>query len=313
MRVLILGAGAVGGYYGARLLQGGADVTFLVRPARHEQLAERGLRIEGPGERSRVAVSSVTRVPCAYDLVMVACKAYDLHAAVEAIAPAVGADTTILPLMNGVAQLDVLDARFGPGRVAGGSCHLIASLDPEGTIQRLADVERIVYGLREGTGANGRIALEHLHAAFERARVSAVLSPDVMQELWDKYVLLCSFAAITCLMRASVGDIARTTSGRDLALELVNTCVEVAGRAGRRPAPQVLAGIVDWVTAPDSLLTASMLRDIERGARIEGEHIVGDMLRRAQSAGIQAKLLSVAHCHLQTYESRRRREPAARA
>jgi 2-dehydropantoate 2-reductase len=311
MRVLMLGAGAVGGYYGARLLQGGADVTFLVRPGRLEQLAGRGLRIEGLGERTRVAVSAVTRAPSTYDTVILACKAYDLDAAIEAIAPAVGAGTTVLPLMNGVAQLDVLDARFGRARVAGGSCHLIASLDAEGTIQRLADVERIVYGVREGNGANRRMALERLHAALERAGVSAVLSPDVMQEMWDKYVLLCSFAAITCLMRASVGDIARTAAGRDIAREIVDTCVGVAEREGHPPAPQVLAGIVEWVTARDSLLTASMLRDMERGARIEGEHIVGDMLRRAQAAGIEARLLSAAHCHLQAYESRRQRERAA--
>lgn len=310
MKILVLGAGAVGGYFGARLVQAGAEVAFLVRERRAAQLAEKGLVITGAGEELHVPVNAETSAASypGCDLVILCCKAYDLGEAIESIAPAVNGETLVLPLGNGIAQFDALDARFGRARVLGGSCHLAAALEPDGAIRRFAELHRIVYGAREGNREGAREQLKVLHGFFTRTPVPAVLSTQIMQEVWEKYVMLCAVACTTCLMRAAVGDIVATERGRALSLELLDTCVRVAGRAGHPLSRAAVQGIAEWMTAPGSTFTTSMLRDIERRGPIESEHIVGDMLRRAEAAGVDAKLLAVAHCHLQAYEARRRRE-----
>lgn len=309
MKILFLGAGAVGGYYGGRLLQAGADVSFLVRPGRARQLAQSGLVVDVEGSGFRVPARGLTSVPedARFDLVLLSCKAYDLNAAMDSIAPAVGARTLIVPLLNGVAHMEALDARFGPERVAGGSCHLAGALDEKGTIRLLTPLHRIVYGVRSGNRPDAMEKLQALHACFSRTPVPAVLSPDVMQELWDKYVLLCTIASMTCLMRAAVGDIVATRRGRDYTLQVLESCAKVAAHAGHAASRDVVQGAAEWATKPGSTFTASMLRDMERGGPIEGDHIVGDMVRRAEAAGIEASVLAMAHCHLEAYEARRKR------
>jgi 2-dehydropantoate 2-reductase len=313
MKILVLGAGAVGGYYGARLLQAGANATFLVRDARARQLAEKGLVIARADETFRMPAPGITRVESGehFDVILLSCKAYDLPSAVDSVAAAVGPDTVVVPLLNGIAHLDGLERRFGRARVAGGSCHLAAALEADGTIRLHAPLHRIVYGAREGNAPQAEEKLRSLHGYFSRTPVPAVLSTNVMQELWDKYVLLCTLAAMTCLMRSSVGDIVSTDLGRGYTLQVLETCVKVATQAGYAPSKAVVQGAADWATLPGSTFTASMLRDIERGGPTEGEHILGEMVRRAEAAGIEAQLLAVAHCHLQAYEARRRREPGS--
>jgi 2-dehydropantoate 2-reductase len=309
MRILLLGAGAVGGYYGARLLQAGADVSFLLRPGRARQLAQAGLVVAVEGNGFRVPARGITSVDshARFDLVLLSCKAYDLSEAMDAIAPAVGPGTLIVPLLNGVAHMEALDARFGRERVAGGSCHLAGALEADGTIRLLTPLHRIVYGIRTGNRPEALQNLQALHGFFTSTPVPAVLSADIMQELWDKYVLLCTLASMTCLMRAAVGDIVAARRGREYTLQALQSCAKVATQAGHAPSRDVIRGAAAWATQPGSTFTASMLRDMERGGPIEGEHIVGDMVRRAEAAGIEAGVLAVAHCHLQAYEARRKR------
>lgn len=310
MRILILGAGAVGGYYGARLMQAGADVTFLVRERRAEQLARDGLVVTGAGYDARLAAPAVlpSGLKPEFDLALLSCKAYDLDGAMDAIRPGLGKAALVLPLLNGIAHLEALDRAFGRERVAGGSCHLAASLDDKGAIRQFSPLHRIVYGLREGNAAHAPERLGELHALFLRTPVPAVLSQNIMQELWNKFVLLCTAAGMTCLMRGAVGDIVATERGEALTLEYLDCCARVAAHCGYPLAAGEIEGIRTWLTKRGSTFTASMLRDIEQGGRIESEHVVGDMLRRAVAAGIAAPLLSAAHCHLQTYEVRRQRE-----
>jgi len=156
MRTLIVGAGATGGYYGARLAEAGADVTFLVRPARAAKLAADGLNVRSPlGDLHLPDPPTVTADKLAgagrFDLILLSCKAYDLDSAVADLAPAVGPDTAILPVLNGMSHLDVLDARFGAERVLGGSCAIAATLAPDGEIRHMSELCSITYG--EGRGA----------------------------------------------------------------------------------------------------------------------------------------------------------------
>jgi len=305
MKILVLGAGGVGGYFGARLVQAGADVTFLVRERRAGQLAAGGLVVQTPDGEFRVAAKHVQRheIAAPADLVIVACKAYDLESAVQTIAPAVGPQTLVLPLLNGLAHLDRLDRQFGPERVLGGTCWIAATLTPEGAVRQLAGFHKIRFGDRTG---RERPQASALAEAFAGTPVDSGVEPQILRVMWEKFALLATLAASTCLMRGSVGDIVATADGASIMRELLDTCASTAAAAGCRPRPEALQDTERLLFARGSAFTASMLRDVERSGPTEADHIVGDMLRRARAAGLDARLLAAAYCHLQVYEGRRR-------
>ncbi|MDQ0008809.1 2-dehydropantoate 2-reductase [Luteibacter jiangsuensis] len=309
MRILVLGAGGTGGYFGGRLAQAGADVTFLVRPGRAKTLDENGLAIRSPFGDATVRVTHVTAESVAdagrFDLVLLSCKAYDLHSAIEAIDPAVGEATAILPILNGLAHYPVLDKRFGPDKVIGGLCVISAAKGPEGEILHLGNGASVTFGERDGRQHGDRC--EAIAAAFAAAKVDHTHSTDIQRDLWAKFSFLATLAGATCLFRASVGDIVATDDGRHLTERMYEECLAVA-RASGHPVPDNARSFA-WktLTQENSPLTASMLRDLESGQRIESDHIVGDMLRRARDAGVTAPMLEVAFAHLQAFEARRRR------
>jgi 2-dehydropantoate 2-reductase len=243
-----------------------------------------------------------------YDLVLLTCKAYDLDSALESIRPALGPAAHLLPLLNGLAHLDRLDAELGAPRVLGGTCHIAGTMTPAGEIRQLTPLHRIAYGLRPGTSPDARAKLAALHSAYQRTSIDAVLADDIMLELWEKYILLTTLATMTCLMRASVGDIMATGEGEALMEETLQACVRTAAAAGHVPREKALAGARKFLFERGSAFTASMLRDMESGQRTEGDHIVGDMLRRARAAGVDPGPLRAAYAHLQAYQARRKRE-----
>jgi 2-dehydropantoate 2-reductase len=309
MKVLILGAGAVGGYFGGRLVQAGADVTFLVRPRRAQKLAQAGLVIRSPLGDAQISVRTVLQeaVRPDYDLVMLSCKAYDLDASIAAIGGAMGPNTLLLPLLNGMAQLARLEQAFGAARVVGGTCYIASTLDAEGTVHHLSKFQGITCGPRAGNHAHAEALLQEMAQAYARVSVECKVSPDIEQDMWEKYVLLASLAAMTCLMRASVGEILAAADGESLMEEALSACVATASAAGHAPRAESLRRTRSMLFARGSAFTASMLRDLEAGGRVEADHIVGDLLRRARAAGVDARLLAAAFCHLQAYEARRLR------
>ena len=310
MRVLVLGAGGTGGYFGGRLAQSGADVNFLVRPARAAQLQRDGLRIRSPLGDADLAVAHLTAdalpalaVQAPFDLVLLSCKAYDLDSAIESIAPAIGPDTAILPVLNGLRHYATLDARFGADRVIGGLCFISAAKGADGRILHLGRPASITFGERAGDPDSPRTqAFESLCA---RAGIEHLRTPRIAQELWSKYCFLAALAAGTCLMRASVGRIVAGEGGTELMDALYRECLAVAAAAGEPVPDAAIARTRGILTQAGSPLAASMLRDLEAGQPVEGEHIVGDMLHRARAAGLAAPMLAVAWCHLQAYTSRR--------
>lgn len=309
MKVLILGAGAVGGYFGGRLVQAGADVTFLVRPQRAQKLAQKGLVIKSPLGDAQIPVRTVLQetVRPEYDLVMLSCKAYDLDASIAAVGGAMGANTLLLPMLNGMAQLARLEQAFGRERVLGGTCYIASMLDAEGTIHHLSQFQGVTGGARAGNHAHAHALLQELAEAYARVSVECKVSADIEQDMWEKFVLLASLAAMTCLMRASVGEILAAADGEALMREALSTCVATAAAAGHAPRAESLQRTEGMLFARGSAFTASMLRDMEAGGRVEADHIVGDMLQRARAAGADARLLAAAYCHLQAYEARRLR------
>jgi 2-dehydropantoate 2-reductase len=301
VRILVLGAGAVGGYFGGRLAEAGGDVTFLVRPRRAAALAANGLIIASPAGDATLAVRTVTAAAAPYDLVLLCCKAYDLDGAMESVAPAVGAESCVLPLLNGLRHLDLLDARFGAPRVLGGVCAIAATLGEGGRILHLSKFHRITFGERDGRRSERVDAFAALAA---RARFESAASDAILLEMWEKWVLLATLAGMTCLMRAPVGAIVATRDGEALTDELLGECGAVAAASGFAPRAAFLERTHGMLTARGSPFTASMLRDIERGGPTEGAHILGDLLQRARALGVAAPLLRVAACHTEAYEAR---------
>lgn len=309
MRILVVGAGAIGGYFGGRLLEAGRDVTFLVRPRRAAQLAKTGLVIRSPlGDASRpnppTIMADTLREP--YDLIILSCKAYDLAAAADSFAPAVGRDTAILPLLNGMAHLDFLSGRFGARAVLGGQCVISVTLDAEGRILHLNDTHGLSFGELDGA-ASARA--EAIAATLAGARFDSRLSTAILQEMWEKWVLIATMAGITCLMRAAVGDIV-AAGAADFAIALLDECSAIAAAQGFPPRQAIGLRNRAMLTAPGSTFAASMLRDIEHGAPIEADHIIGDLLRRGGKETGGFPLLRIAYAHLRAYEARRKREQA---
>lgn len=306
MRILVLGAGGTGGYFGGRLAQSGADVTFLVRAPRAQQLDRDGLQLRSPLGDANIPVAHVTAdaLPalCAsqpFDLVLLSCKAYDLDTAMAAIAPAMHAGATVMPILNGLRHYPLLDAAFGRDHVLGGLCVISAMKGPHGEILHLGTLASMTFGERDGAPDSPRTLA--LARACERAGIDHTLSAQINQALWAKFVFLTTLAAATCLMRASVGDIVATDDGLDFMQGLYRECAAVAEAAGEPIAAEAQRTAIGLLTQSGSTLTASMLRDLQAGQPVEAEHIVGDMLRRAREAGVAAARLVTAWCHLQAY------------
>ena len=303
MKVLVVGAGAVGAYFGARLLEAGVDTTFLVRPKRQAQLRQ-GLSVRSPkGDIRLPPPPTVTadRLGKGFGLVLLSSKAYDLTGAIDSLAPAVGPDTAILPLLNGMRHLDTLKDRFGPQPVLGGQCQIAATLGEDGNVIHLNDIHQLSFGELTGSRTDRATAIE---TAFSKAKFDSRLSEAILQEMWEKWVFLSALAGSTCLMRGSVGEIIRG-GGVDLPRRMLQECAAIAAAQGHAPRPQPLGRAEAVLSDAESALTASMLRDLERGARTEADHVIGDLLARRGGAPSQLSLLDVAYAHLKTYELRR--------
>src|SRR5262245_47006899 len=307
MKILILGAGAIGGYVGGRLQQSGADVTFLVRPARRERLERDGLVIKSPKGDVTQKVKTVLKGSDGgpYDVVLLTCKAYDLDSAVDAIAPAVGPNTTVVPLLNGMRHIDILAARFGEMKVVGGLARVGVALSPEGMVLHTSPFAAISVGERDGKPT--RPALVELDAAIKKSGLDGGVHANIVQDLWDKWIMLCSLAATCCLMRGTSGDILEADEGQAIVLETVEECRKVAAAAGCDPGEKGMQNVRGFLTQKGSRFAASMLHDLEKAAMVEADHVVGDMIARARKAGIATPNLRMAYAHLQVYLARRAR------
>ncbi len=311
MRILVVGAGAIGGYFGARLLEAGRDVTFLVRPRRAAQLAT-GLSVLSRFGNIDLAAPPTVRADSLrepFDLILLSCKAFDLDSAMDSFAPAVGPRTVILPLLNGMRHLDLLKARFGAERVLGGQCLISAALDADGRVIHLNDTHLLAFGEPDGTRS---ARVEAIASILSGAKFEARMSEAILQEMWEKWVFIAAAAGITCLMRAAVGDIVAAHAD-DLSSALLDECAAIAARQGFRPGQASIERSRTMLTAAGSPVTASMLRDIERGAPIEADHILGDLLTRAGQPADARSLLRIAYAHVKAYEARRAREMASAA
>lgn len=307
MRILVLGAGAIGGYFGGRLLAAGRDVTFLVRPQRKQLLSKHGLKIVSQsGDLHLRDVPTVTENDPIepYDLVLVTCKSYDLSSALDAIAPAVGKGTIVLPLLNGMRHFEVISDRFPEAIVPAGTCFISTRVEENGLIRHLSDVHIIVYGPRS---LEQKLACERLESVLGNAGFEIRHSQDILQEIWEKWLFIASMAAMTCLMRSTIGDIV-AAGGAEIARQLMDEASAIASAAGYPPRQAAYDFALERLIAPDSPIAASMLGDIERNHKTEAAHIIGDLLsRRKNVPSPDFSLLRLAWLHLETYRIRQER------
>jgi 2-dehydropantoate 2-reductase len=308
MRILVIGAGAVGGYFGARLAHAGRDVTFLVRERRAEQLRRTGLRVietqtgvDFTVQPRLLSAAELHARPETFDLVLLSTKAYQLAQAIEDFAPAVGPGTAILPLLNGMAHLDTLAARFGAEAVLGGASRISSDVDAEG---RIIDMDKLLHDIHFGAVDQAVTPRVHaIDAALRGCGFDLVLEPDIVAFMWNKWTLLSALASITCLLRGSIGAVEAVRYGAETERAILAESVAIATANGHPPPAPFLEAITKRLTQPGSDLTASMHRDMMRGAPVEVEHILGDLLARAK--GLDTPLLRAAYVQLSVYNNAR--------
>ncbi len=303
MRLLVVGAGSTGGYFGGRLAQAGRDVTFLVRPRRAAQLRESGLQIVSPHGNVTVRPKLVTagEIEAPYDAVLLGVKAYSLDAAIDDFAAAVGPETTIIPTLNGMRHIDILEERFGKEPVAGGVCKVAATIDPDGRIVQLAQFQELAYGERDGSVSS---RMKQLDDFMQGAGFDARLSRSIEYEMWEKWTMLATLGGITCLMRGNIGEVMAAPGGASFILGFLDEVVNVVSAVGEAPKPAFLEGARKTLTTPGSTQSPSMFRDLQQGSPIEADQIIGDLLARGTNAGIPTPLLAAAYAHLSVYQQR---------
>ena len=307
MRVLVLGAGALGSYFGGRLLEAGVaeEVAFLVRPGRRAQLERDGLAIESPAGDFRahpVRALSPGEAGPGWDAVLLACKAYDLDAALEAIRPAVDGRTAVLPVLNGVAHLDRLEAEFGPGRVLGGLSNAGVALTPEGVARQLTPQQHLQFGELDGRMSPRAGALA---SAFAGTAVQAEAVPDIRRRMWEKLAIFGTLAAANLLTRANLGEVAAAPGGAEWLERLLRRTAAIAEAHGHPVRAETMEGVYLPFLRGNPQATTSMLRDLEAGRRIEADHVLGFLLEAARRAGVPDELHEAAYLHAKAYENRR--------
>jgi 2-dehydropantoate 2-reductase len=312
MRILIVGAGAVGGYFGGRIAQADRDVTFLVRPKRAERMQAQGLRIVSPKHGDftlRPRTTTAAQIVSPYDIIFLSVKSYDLAGAIDDFAPAVGPRTVIIPVLNGMHHMDVLTERFGKNAVLGGVCYVATEMDLQGRIVQLADFQSLIYGELDGEKTS---RIEAVHQVFQGAGFDTAISEDILRDMWQKWVYLASIGAITCLLRGNIGEIVAVAGGADLSVSALRECAAISSSCGYPLSEEFLAKESSHLTAPASSLTSSMYRDLKQQAPVEVDSILGDLIERGRKHGVSAPIVQAAFVSLTIYQRGCARAKAAR-
>ncbi|MEU3723928.1 ketopantoate reductase family protein [Streptomyces sp. NPDC031705] len=304
MRILVVGAGATGGYFGGRLAEAGRDVTFLVRPARAARLRSTGLVIRSPhgdlGLDPKLACAD--QLLGEYDLVLLAVKAYSLDRTLTDLAPAVGPRTVILPLLNGMRHIPLLRQKYGSSTVLGGVCRVTTLLDEDGSVLQLNSTQEIAYGTCGAAPAVAPARVRAVDAALRGAGFTVRHSEDITQEMWEKWVHVAAVGAVTCLMRGVIGDVVASPGGRDFAARTLAECAAVAAACGRPVRAESLKQSLAALTEPDSDTASSLYRDLLRGGPVEASHVLGDLIERGDRRAVGMPLLRLAYTHLNVYQ-----------
>lgn len=301
MKFLVVGAGAVGGYFGGRLLEKGADVTFLVREGRMRNLQEKGLVIHsdyGSATLSPKTVITGEEVE-SYDVILLSTKAYQLDNAIDDVRPYVGENTMVIPLLNGMAHYNKLDEQFGKEKVIGGLCYIEATLDSEGAVIQKGPLHMLVYGERSGQESERIIKLA---VALKGTKADFQLSSTIIEDLWHKYLFIATMSGITTLMRAPIGPICNHPSGMETIKQLTKEIIDVMNVAGAPISNELETIQMEKIANLAPEMKSSMQRDMEKGLPVEADHLHGYLLEIAKTADLPVPVLESVYANLKIYE-----------
>jgi len=304
MKILVVGAGAVGGYFGGRLCEKGVDVTFLVREKRRQQLIERGLvihSVHGDVKLEPKLLVSGESAP-AFDLVVLTPKAYHLDDTLRDVQPYIGEETDILPLLNGIAHMPVLQERFGEERVLGGICFIESTLNEHGDVVQTSKTHRLTYGEWNGERT---ARVEKLEALFAGAKATFASSDHVVRDMWHKYLFITTLSGMTTLFNSAVGPVLEAVDGRELTKQLFEEAAAVMRAHGAPIAENIVEQHMITYEKQTYHTKSSMLRDMEKGLPIEADHLQGYLLSLADRYGVNTPLLRIVYNNLKVYENKR--------
>jgi 2-dehydropantoate 2-reductase len=303
MRVLVVGAGAVGGYFGGRLLEKGVDVTFLVRERRKKQLQERGLvihSVHGDAVLSpKLLVTGEQAEP--FDVVIFSNKAYHLPEAIRDAKPYVGEATMILPLLNGMAHMDMLWKEFGKDNVLGGLCFIETTLNEHGEIVQTSVSHDVRFGEWSGERTERVLALEQL---FSGCKARFRLSEHIEIDMWNKYLFIATMSGVTTLFRAPIGPIRSGEYGKEIVDGLLREIAAVMQAHGAPLTEEMIDQQLAQLNKIEATMKSSMQRDMEKGQLIEADHLQGYLLSLAKQYEIETPLLKVVYHNLEIYKKR---------
>ncbi|UOE76960.1 ketopantoate reductase family protein [Parageobacillus thermoglucosidasius] len=304
MRILVIGAGAVGGYFGGRLLEKGVDVTFLVRERRKKQLQERGLVIHSVhGDAAlepKLLVTGEKADP--FDVIIFSNKAYHLPEAIRDAKPYAGAKTIILPLLNGMAHMNMLWNEFGKENVLGGICFIETTLNEHGEIVQTSASHDVRFGEWSGERTERIVALEQL---FSGCNARFRSSEKIVTDMWNKYLFITAMSGVTTLFRAPVGPIRSGKYGQEIIYGLLKEIAAVMRAHGAPIADDIEEQQLAQFNRIEAAMKSSMQRDMEKRQLIEADHLQGYLLSLAEQYNIATPLLKMVYHNLKIYEANR--------
>lgn len=300
MKILVVGAGAVGGYFGGRLAEQGEQVTFLVRRKRYEQLQKTGLQIKSPHGDVTISPRLVTRemqTNDVFDVILLSTKAYHLDQVMEDLEPFVSEHTYILPLLNGMKHIERLIEIFGEERVLGGLCFIESTLDAEGRILQTSPSHRLLFGSRTGRPT---ARLEEIATRFAKAKAPMRYSSQIMDEMWQKYLFISTFAGVTTLFRSAIGPIRQEPLGRQMITDVMKEAKQAMQGQGAVFNDDVEVVLMKQMHAMEDTMKSSMLRDMEKGQSVEVEQFFTSLWRGSDiEPGVALRLVEA---NLRMYE-----------
>jgi 2-dehydropantoate 2-reductase len=304
MRFAILGSGAVGGYFGAKLARAGHDVTFIARGAHLAAIRARGLEIRSPmlGDFTvSAAAEEDTHRVGPVDVIVVAVKAYDNASALPLIAPMLGPSTTILPLQNGVDSATEIAQRYGEAPVLGGVTYIATALAAPGVIEQTGTHRRIVFGEVYGALPNMSGRVMAIHDALAGADILSEAVPDGRVPVWEKFIFLVSLAAFTGAARLPIGPLWADEEIRERFLAGSREIEALARAEGVPVAADVVDRIAKYVEGIPGTMRSSLLIDLAQAKRIEVEQLPGAVVRRAARAGVPVPIMSTLYAVLKPW------------
>jgi 2-dehydropantoate 2-reductase len=306
MRIAMMGAGGVGGYFGGRMAASGCDVTFIARGRHLEAIRMNGLRIDSRDSGDAIIdPANVTDDPAdvgVVDYVIVGVKLWDTEAAGRAILPMVGPDTTVLSLQNGVECDETLARVVGPGHLIGGVAFIASSIGEPGVIKHIGTMQRVVVGERAG-GSSPRV--DTLHGVMLHAGITAEVSDDIERTIWEKFVFLVGLSATTTMLRTTLGPVREDPQSRKMLVDIMRETVAV-GRAKGIDLPENYAD--DRLAFADGLpidMTSSMHHDLEAGNRLEVAWLSGAVVRFGREVGVPTPANQAVFDALESYAAPR--------